>query len=118
LRGASLRALTADEKDMTRTVLYCCNAPTEKVPRLLNAASRMQLLSAPASLEYASKQALMQHTDLRELEPVWHLLLESPRWHTVLNQYPMLRQVRELMVHTEDLLAAIKDGSETERPSV
>ncbi|KMQ81116.1 hypothetical protein BPMI_03040 [Candidatus Burkholderia pumila] len=44
----------------------------------------------------------------RLLEPVWHQLLESPRWSTVLNQYPTLRQVRELMVHPDDPLAAMK----------
>ncbi|MEM5382725.1 3-deoxy-D-arabino-heptulosonate 7-phosphate synthase [Paraburkholderia phymatum] len=109
LRGASLRALTTDEAGLTKAVLYCCDAPAETSPRLLGAASRMQLLSAQASLEFASALADGQHADPQNLEPVWHQLLASPRWRAVLHQYPMLRQVRDLMVHTEDLLAAI-DG--------
>jgi hypothetical protein len=113
LRGASLRALTTDEADLTRTVLYCCDAPAETTPRLLGAASRMQLLSAQASLEFASALAEGQHADPQDLEPVWHQLLESPRWRAVLHQYPMLRQVRDLMVHTEDLLAAIDSAAES-----
>jgi hypothetical protein len=113
LHGASLSALTTDEAGLARTVLYCCDAPAEVTPRLLSAASRMQLLSAPASLEFASTLAEQQHADSRDLEPAWDQLLESPRWGAVLNQYPMLRQVRELMVHTEDLLAAINGTAES-----
>ncbi|SEJ40544.1 3-deoxy-D-arabino-heptulosonate 7-phosphate synthase [Paraburkholderia diazotrophica] len=110
LRGASLRALTTDEAALTKAVLYCCDAPAESSPRLLGAASRMQLLSAQASLEFAGALAEGRHADPQDLEPVWDQLLESPRWRAVLHQYPMLRQVRDLMVHTEDLLAAI-DGT-------
>lgn len=104
LRGASLRALTTDEADLARTVLYCCDAPAEATPRLLSAASRMQLLSAQASLEFASALAAKHAADAQALEPVWLQLLEAPQWGAVLNQYQMLRQVRELMVHAEDLL--------------
>jgi hypothetical protein len=107
LRGASLSALTTDEARLTRTVLYCCDAPAEAAPRLLGAASRMQLLSAPASVEFASTLAQKHPVDSQDLVPVWHQLLESPRWGAVLRQYPMLRQARELMVHPEDLMAAI-----------
>ncbi|MCI2809149.1 3-deoxy-D-arabino-heptulosonate 7-phosphate synthase [Eoetvoesiella caeni] len=106
LRGASLNALTTDDPNLARTVLYCCDAPAEANPRLLSAASRMQLLSAQASLEFASTATQIQHADSRGLEPVWNQLLECPRWRAVLHQYPMLRQVRELMVHADDLLAA------------
>jgi hypothetical protein len=109
LRGASLRALPTDEADLASTILYCCDVPAETSPRLLSAASRMQLLSAPASLEFASKLAAKQPVDTQDLDAVWHQLLESPRWRPVLNQYAMLRQTRELMVHTADLTAAI-DG--------
>ncbi len=108
LRGASLSALTTDEAALTSSILYCCDAPAEATPRLLGAASRMQLLSEQASLEFARKLAQQHHADPQDLEPVWHQLLESPRLSAVLHQYPMLRQVRELMVHAEDLLAAIK----------
>ncbi|MCY1221497.1 hypothetical protein D9M69_118160 [compost metagenome] len=107
LHGASLSALRTDAAGLARTVLYCCDAPAEARPRLLGAASRMQLLSAQASLEFASALAQAQTADTAALAPVWHQLLESPRWHSVLNQYPTLWQVRELMVHPDDLMAAI-----------
>ena len=107
LRGASLRALPADSPDLANTVLYCCDAPAETAPRLLSAASRMQLLSAPASVAYACRLADKQQPDPDALESVWRQLLESPQWAPVLHQYPMLRQVRALMVHVDDLLAAV-----------
>ncbi|WP_345250718.1 3-deoxy-D-arabino-heptulosonate 7-phosphate synthase [Pigmentiphaga soli] len=106
LRGACLRALTTDEAGLARTVLYCCDAPAEASPRLLGAASRMQLLSAQASLEFAAILAEKQDADPQSLVPVWYRLSESPGWRGVLHQYPMLRRVRELMVHADDLLAA------------
>ncbi len=118
LRGASLRALTTDEASLIRTVLYCCDAPADVAPRLLSAASRMQLLSAAASMEFACNLADKQHAALHDLEPVWHQLLESPRWGAVLHQYPMLRQVRELMVHSEDLLAAIHGAAAPDASSM
>jgi hypothetical protein len=108
LDGAALRALTTDEAALAGTVLYCCDAPAETNPRLLSAASRMQLLSEPASVAFASALTDGAPADPRMLEPVWQQLLASPRWRAVLDQYPMLRQVRELMVHTDDLLAAIR----------
>ena len=111
LRGASLGALTTDEAGLAGTVLYCSDAPAETGQRPLGAASRMQLLSAPASLEFASALAGRRHADPHSLEPVWHELLESPRWDAVLRQHPMLRQVRELMVHTDDLLAAVESAA-------
>jgi hypothetical protein len=110
LRGASLGALTADREDPGHRVLYCCDAPAEASPRLLSAASRMQLLSTQASLAFASRLAENQPADPRDLESVWQQLLESPRWHAVLHQYVTLRHVRGLTVHIADLLAAI-DGT-------
>ncbi|HTH60000.1 MAG TPA: 3-deoxy-D-arabino-heptulosonate 7-phosphate synthase [Paraburkholderia sp.] len=112
LNGASLRALRTDAAGLATTVLYCCAAPAEAMPRLLNPASRMQLLSADASLRFASALADNQHGDSRDLEPVWDELLESPKWRAVLNQYPMLCQVRELMVHVDDFRAAVGGASE------
>jgi len=106
LRGASLRTLSTDETSLARTVLYCCDAPAEAAPRLLSAASRMQLLSAQPCLAFASALAQRHRADPLGLRPVWNDLLESTRWRGVLHQYPMLRQVRELMVHVEDLQAA------------
>ncbi|CAG2158990.1 3-deoxy-D-arabino-heptulosonate 7-phosphate synthase [Cupriavidus numazuensis] len=106
LRGASLSALPTDETALAETVLYCSNAPAETAPRLLSAASRMQLLSAQDSLDFAAHVAETRHADARDLEPVWQQLLESPRWAAVLNQYAVMREVRDLMVHPDDLLAA------------
>jgi len=109
LRGASLSALPTQGPDLANSVLYCCDAPADEpvdAPRLLNAACRMQLLSAPASVAYASQLARGEPGDAQALEAVWHGLLTSPQWAGVLNQYPLLHQVRALMVHTEDLFAA------------
>jgi hypothetical protein len=105
LTGASLAALPADQRDPCRQVLYCSDAPAD-APRLLSAASRMQLLSAEASLAYAGRLAGRQPVAASDLAPVWQSLLTSPRWTPVLNQYPTLRNVRELMVHIDDLAAA------------
>jgi hypothetical protein len=107
LRGASLAALPTDISDLPRTVLYCSDAPADTRPRLLSAASRMQLLASDTGLAYAGKLASGQAPDPRDLEPVWHALLESPRWRAVLDQYQGLYRVRSLMVHLEDLSAAI-----------
>lgn len=107
LRGAALRALPTASAALSRTVLYCCDAPAEPTPRLLGAASRMQLLSATPTLDFAATLLEAPSANARELEPVWLALLEAPGWRAVLNQYAMLRQVRELMVHTNDLLAAV-----------
>jgi hypothetical protein len=108
LRGKSLAALSTDEAELPSEVLYCCDAPADPSPRLLGAASRVQLLSAEASLAFAARLADHQPGDARELEPIWLALLSSTRWTAVLNQYPLLRSVRELMVHVADLSAAIE----------
>ncbi|WP_373376850.1 3-deoxy-D-arabino-heptulosonate 7-phosphate synthase [Cupriavidus nantongensis] len=107
LRGAALRALPSASSALSRTVLYCCDAPAEPAPRMLSAASRMQLLSATPTLDFATALTEASSADARELEPVWQALLEAPGWRAVLDQYATLRQVRELMVHTDDLLAAV-----------
>ncbi|MGE8705753.1 MAG: 3-deoxy-D-arabino-heptulosonate 7-phosphate synthase [Achromobacter sp.] len=107
LRGAALAALSADEAGLARTVLYFSDAPADAAPRLLNAAGRMQLLSAQESLDYASLVSAGEAPDASALAPVWQQLLISPRWSAVLNQLALLRQVRELMVHGDDVHAAI-----------
>jgi hypothetical protein len=109
LSGASLNALENDSASLARTVLYCCDAPVEKTPRLLSAASRMQLLSAQSSLEFASAITDGKHPDPACLNSVWHELLASARWQTVLNQYATLVRVRDLMVHPEDLISSVND---------
>ncbi|AQQ40299.1 MULTISPECIES: 3-deoxy-D-arabino-heptulosonate 7-phosphate synthase [Burkholderia] len=112
VHGASLHALTTDETTLPREVLYCCDASADTTPRLLGAASRMQLLSAQASLEYASALAQQPDADPDGLGVIWHALLTLPQWQAVLHQYPSLRQVRELMVAIDDLRAAIEDIDE------
>lgn len=142
LRSGSLSTLTTDEAGLARSVLYCCDAPADGVPRLLGSAARMQLLSAQASVAYASEvlaaegrvtvqvvvgdsehpgatHAAIQilrteahAADLADLETVWTALLTAPSWHAVLNHQRVLRQVRALMVHPDDLLAAARESSD------
>lgn len=107
LRGAALCALGMDEADLPGAVLYCSDAPAEAAPHLLGNASRMQLLSAPESLDFAGACAQGRPADVHDLEPVWQQLLQSPRWEAVLHQYPAMRLARELMVHVADLSAAV-----------
>ncbi|OAE56819.1 3-deoxy-D-arabino-heptulosonate 7-phosphate synthase [Achromobacter mucicolens] len=107
LRGAALAALPADPDALAGTILYFSDAPAEPAPRLLSAAGRMQLLSAQESLDYASRLIAGEAPDAQTLARLWHQLLDSPRWSAVLNQFPHLQQVRALMVHADDLEAAI-----------
>ncbi|MDR5857426.1 3-deoxy-D-arabino-heptulosonate 7-phosphate synthase [Caballeronia sp. LZ062] len=111
LRGSSLRELSTDEGSLQKSVVYCCDAPFEAAQRVLGAGSRMQLLSAQPSLEFAIMLEDGQAADTQTLEPVWDQLLHLPRWRSVLDQYQTLRRVRELMVHTEDLRTAIDEVS-------
>lgn len=108
LHGASLSALPTEEADLARAVLYCCDGPEERAPRLINAASRMQLLSAEASLDFGALLEDGEAADPSLLLPVWQLLLEAPAFSSVLRQYVTLRAVRELMIHPDDLLAALR----------
>lgn len=109
LRGASLRTLDGNEARLRKTVLYCCDAPAANAPRPLNAASRMLLLSAPVSREYAAALAGPQpsHADPSMLNALWQEVLELPRWQSVIQQYPAQQLARDLMVNTQDLLAAV-----------
>ena len=107
LRGAPLKALDPPGPDLSRTVLYCTDAPAPQVPHVLAAASRMQLLGAPQSLAFATALAEGREPGAQDLEPVWQALLESPQWEPVREQYPTLRLVRELMVHVDDLAQAV-----------
>jgi hypothetical protein len=109
LRGASLCALRTDEAALERSVLYACDAADESALRVLGAAARMRLMTAQASLDYAGHLG-----DAHRLEPVWSALLESPQWAPVLHQYAALKQVRDLMIHPDDLLAAIDRIGQTE----
>ena len=107
LRGASLRALPQEMENLADAVLYCCDAPDETWTPALNAASRMQLLSAPPSLAYAALLAAGEPADARMLEPLWQDLRQNPRWQAMLNLGATRRLARELMVHPDDLLASI-----------
>lgn len=104
LRGASLSTLPTELADLATTVLYCSNAPADPNPRLLSAASRMKLLSAPESLAFAAALTNEQRPDTRLLQTLWQQVLTAPEWKLVLNQTLALRQARELMVHTDDFL--------------
>jgi len=111
LRGSSLHALSAEEPALQREVLYCCGAPADPAPRPLSAASRMQLLSAPASVEYASALAQTAGADSRCLAVLWQALLASPQWRGVLHQYALQQEGRALMVHCRDFLVAIEGAT-------
>lgn len=105
IRGATLSTLPTAPEALVGMVLYCSDTPADDYPRLLSAAARMQLLSAPESLKFAT--ALAQGEPARQslLEPLWEQLLYAPQWEALLHQYLALAQARELMVHTDDLAA-------------
>ncbi len=105
LRGASLAALGTDPATLAEHVVYCSDASADSTPRLLAAASRMQLLSNPTSLAYADGLA-GGTADPEQLDPVWQQLLQAPGWHAMREQYAVLHMVRALLVHVDDLLAA------------
>ncbi|AIO30837.1 hypothetical protein DM39_6930 [Burkholderia cenocepacia] len=115
VHGASLAALTTDEAALQREVIYCCDTGAEVTPRMLSAASRMQLLSAQASLDYASALARGADVDAHALGVIWDALVTMPQWRAVLHQYATLRQVRELMVRVDDLLTAIDEAAGQDR---
>ena len=106
IRGASLSGLPTDAESLEGKVIYCSDAVAEEEPRLLSAASRMQLLSSSESLAYATALAQGRQADARLLEPLWGQLLHGAQWQGLLQQYLSLAQARELMVHTDDLAAA------------
>lgn len=111
LRGSSLKRFAADDAHVAASVLYCCDAAADTYPKLLSTATRMQLLSAPGSVAYASSLAGAASGDRQSLASVWEQLLTSARWDTVRRQYPLLRQVRDLMVHVDDLFIAANGPS-------
>lgn len=112
LNSNSLLAL-ALEPSLKKRLLYCCPpSTTETLHRpssALHAASRMQLLCAPASLNYAYR--IQQGADVHphDLTTVWEDLLHSPHWRAVLYQYAHQQQVGELLVTTTALAQAIQE---------
>ncbi|EFV86613.1 hypothetical protein HMPREF0005_05667 [Achromobacter xylosoxidans C54] len=107
VRGASLATLPTREAALADAVLYCCDAPADGPFAPLNAASRMQLLSAPASLAYATALAEGGPLDADMLEPLWLDLQRAARWQPLLGLAAMRERARSLMVHPDDLLAAV-----------
>lgn len=105
INGASLQTLRWDAGSLASIVLYCSDAPADTDPRLLSAAARAQLLSAPESLAFAVALAEARPTDPASLEPLWQQLLHGPQWKPVLHQYATLEQGRELMAHVEDCVS-------------
>lgn len=105
LRGASLSQLPTQPDRLAGSVLYCSDAPAEPHPRLLSAASRMKLLSAPQSLGFAAALVEGRRPDLQSLELLWQQVLSEPEWNSVLSQTLAMEEARKLMVHTDDLLA-------------
>ncbi|MDR6203871.1 hypothetical protein [Paraburkholderia graminis] len=67
----------------------------------------MRIVWSSLTLVFANVLATEHDADSSALEPVWQQLLESPKWHALLYQYPTLRRVRELMVHAENLQSAV-----------
>lgn len=114
LCGTALGMLAAEDTALHDVVLYCTDSHENAAPRILSASSRMQLLSAPATLEAAARlDAALDHAaDARHgpaaLEAVWNDLLTEPRWQAVLRQYETLREALALTVHVEDLEAVWK----------
>src|SRR5690606_34832581 len=98
LNGASLTALPGEMGSLENTVLYCSDDSSDREPRLLSAAARMQLLSAPQSLEVANALQQAKPVDTKVLGFLWEDVLNSEPWQAVLHQYLTLRQARELMV--------------------
>lgn len=108
LRGGPLNALAMpDDAGLEGLVLYCTDAPAPPVPHLLGTASRTQLLGASRSMAFATALAQGGEVNAHGLQGVWQQLLQSPEWTPVLQQYPTLQRVRGLMVHVDDLCAAI-----------
>jgi hypothetical protein len=105
IRGASLSRV-GNSDDLAAVVLYCCDSGGDSPTRVLSPASRMQLLSAPEALQFASEFSVPDPRAIKSLEPLWFQVLSAAKWRGLLHQYPTLRQVRELMVHTNDLMYA------------
>lgn len=111
VRGASLAGLPVTEAALADQVLYCCDAPADGPHAGLNAAGRMQLLSAPTCLAYAAALSQGQSVDRRDLIPLWQALRHDDRWRPVRTLAAMRQLARSLMVHPDDLLATVASAS-------
>lgn len=106
IHGASLASLAAAAQDPRQRVLYCTDAPVEKKPTLLTSGSRMQLLSNPHSVAFATRLQRGEAPEPKDLEKVWDQLVTAPKWEGLRQQHYFLHLAREMMVHVDDLLAA------------
>src|SRR5690606_2240808 len=102
--------LPTEPEALEGTALYTSDAMPEENPGLLSAGGRMQLLTAPASPAFAPALTDGMEPDAGILVPLWEQLLTSSSWQAVLQQCPLLRQARDLMVHVDDLAAAASQG--------
>jgi hypothetical protein len=75
---------------------------------MLAAAARAVLLSEPASLAFATALVHGDEPPCERLLPVWEALAHAPRLRSALHQYDTARQVREAMLHPDDIAAAAR----------
>ncbi len=106
LRGASLRRLQPKGRHLPPHAIYC-SAADEPVAPMLSAAARAVLMAEPASLALGAAIAVGDPAAPDSLEPVWQAL-HAPRLRTAVHQYDTARAVREVMLHPQDLLAALE----------
>lgn len=105
VRGRSLQGLDdTDEATLASRVMYCSDDRAGTPARLLGAASRMQLLSAPESVAHAVALAVSGPVSAQGLTLLWRAILHEPRWNAVRMQYPLLERGRKLMVHVDDMV--------------
>lgn len=97
IRGASLAKLSTDDAVLKEKVRYWCDTPAILADHELTPANRQRLLSAPASLEFASRLMQDRNAEPSVLEAVWQELLSSSRLQPVLDHYPMVQTVRRLI---------------------
>lgn len=107
VRGTSLAALPVTEATLAEQVLYCSDASTDPPRAGLHAASRAQLLSAPACLAHGAALSEGRTASKDDLVPLWQALRHEARWQPVLNLAAMRRLARSLIVHPDDLLVAV-----------
>ncbi|HLT98497.1 MAG TPA: 3-deoxy-D-arabino-heptulosonate 7-phosphate synthase [Burkholderiaceae bacterium] len=103
LRGAQLARLPTEVETLDNMVLYTSDAPADRNPRLLSAAARMQLMSSPEGIAYATAVSGGGTGDAHGLDALWTQLLHAPQWTPILQQYHTISQARALMVHVDDL---------------
>jgi hypothetical protein len=107
IAGDSLRRLAPAPGGLPPHVIYCCCAPAETRPLLLNAATRAVLLVEPESLAYAARLQRRDAVSPDDLAPVWHALTREPRLRSALHQDETARAARDAILHPDDLVEAV-----------